>query len=645
MKMQKAHCAVLRIKDCLSYRLGQALIDYDKNGGGLCLLIKKLYHIKKTHQRTQRLYKDFISLYPHLKYPALEQCSDYEEALKCKYHLSYLLGQALIKAHKSWYKGGYLKLYTSIKDARKIYKEFKQFIQDHQGFKLNSSSLILIFENKEFINDEEYKNYLTFLLQHLNPKQKQEFIKLLFSLPNSHSLLKEFKELFEEFKDYEALLVVLKHNISFHLQSINNNLTLIKEWLHSKEFKEKYLDTKHPYPSLLNPLKLDYESVDAALAWDMNVPLPERYAFLVFALHTSGEEAFRTFLTECKLSICSVFGQAHNRYITCYKWLLHKDEMVKIIIMLDSSCPEFEKLMFLMREKPCVILSRDPIDRLKSFINIRHLNDGWHNKIFHIDFNQRNFDELNNRIVYVHSEGYFRPQLKLKEPEIDNNIKALSNMNHSMLDYILKLSPVTECFEDSKINYIDMNEIIGDKIYLTLQKLEKIGNFTIDNAQISGKQLYSNVTILLPVCIHINEMEFYISNYHSTKILPSQKDTIDFTSEFDLAKDKVFDSNLCIFIKKQDFAKFKNNENYYEIKNYISNFLQSLKNRILKENEQMCNTEQVLRVFKNNKETRLKFKQILDKELAHIKTHRPDIVASWSYYNEFEKMCEELDKH
>lgn len=34
MKMQKAHCAVLRIKDCLSYRLGQALIDYDKNGGG-----------------------------------------------------------------------------------------------------------------------------------------------------------------------------------------------------------------------------------------------------------------------------------------------------------------------------------------------------------------------------------------------------------------------------------------------------------------------------------------------------------------------------------------------------------------------------------------------------------------------------------
>ncbi|EAJ9918362.1 DUF2972 domain-containing protein, partial [Campylobacter jejuni] len=26
-----------------------------------------------------------------------------------------------------------------------------------------------------------------------------------------------------------------------------------------------------------------------------------------------------------------------------------------------------------------------------------------------------------------------------------------------------------------------------------------------------------------------------------------------------------------------------------------------------------------------------------------IKQHRPDIVASWKYYQEFEKMCQELD--
>ncbi|EHL8026628.1 DUF2972 domain-containing protein [Campylobacter jejuni] len=26
-----------------------------------------------------------------------------------------------------------------------------------------------------------------------------------------------------------------------------------------------------------------------------------------------------------------------------------------------------------------------------------------------------------------------------------------------------------------------------------------------------------------------------------------------------------------------------------------------------------------------------------------MKQHRPDIVASWKYYQEFEKMCQELD--
>ncbi|HEA7310394.1 TPA: DUF2972 domain-containing protein, partial [Campylobacter jejuni] len=46
---------------------------------------------------------------------------------------------------------------------------------------------------------------------------------------------------------------------------------------------------------------------------------------------------------------------------------------------------------------------------------------------------------------------------------------------------------------------------------------------------------------------------------------------------------------------------------------------------------------------KNNANFRYKVKKIFNKELAYIKQHRPDIVASWKYYQEFEKMCKELD--
>ncbi|EAH9712673.1 DUF2972 domain-containing protein, partial [Campylobacter jejuni] len=34
---------------------------------------------------------------------------------------------------------------------------------------------------------------------------------------------------------------------------------------------------------------------------------------------------------------------------------------------------------------------------------------------------------------------------------------------------------------------------------------------------------------------------------------------------------------------------------------------------------------------------------MLHKELKFIKQYRPDIVASWKYYQEFEQMCKELD--
>ncbi|ELW3279790.1 DUF2972 domain-containing protein, partial [Campylobacter jejuni] len=53
--------------------------------------------------------------------------------------------------------------------------------------------------------------------------------------------------------------------------------------------------------------------------------------------------------------------------------------------------------------------------------------------------------------------------------------------------------------------------------------------------------------------------------------------------------------------------------------------------------------EDILEYFKKNKDLAFKLKNILDEDYDHIKQYRPDIVASWKYYQEFEKMCQELD--
>ncbi len=55
---------------------------------------------------------------------------DYQKALKTKNHLSYKLGEALIRANKNWYKGGYIKF---IFEVIKIKKEHKTNINNIQG--------------------------------------------------------------------------------------------------------------------------------------------------------------------------------------------------------------------------------------------------------------------------------------------------------------------------------------------------------------------------------------------------------------------------------------------------------------------------------------------------------------------------------
>ncbi|EAI7225294.1 galactosyltransferase, partial [Campylobacter coli] len=58
----------------------------------------------------QKIYQEKIKKDPSLKLPPLESYPDYKEALKEKECFTYQLGEALIKANKTWYKGGYISL-------------------------------------------------------------------------------------------------------------------------------------------------------------------------------------------------------------------------------------------------------------------------------------------------------------------------------------------------------------------------------------------------------------------------------------------------------------------------------------------------------------------------------------------------------
>ncbi|EAL1720097.1 hypothetical protein CK600_05530 [Campylobacter coli] len=120
--LKENESAKLRVREHLAYKLGQAMIINSKSLLGYIKMPFVFHYIKVKHKQEQMIYKQKILENPALANRPLEDYPDYSEALKEKECLTYKLGEALIKADKTWYKGGYVRL---IFEIRKIKLEFK----------------------------------------------------------------------------------------------------------------------------------------------------------------------------------------------------------------------------------------------------------------------------------------------------------------------------------------------------------------------------------------------------------------------------------------------------------------------------------------------------------------------------------------
>ncbi|EFS3143535.1 alpha-2,3-sialyltransferase [Campylobacter coli] len=110
--------AKARIQNQLSYKLGQVLIINSKSILGFLSLPFIILSIVISHKQDQKAYKIKIKKNPNLALLPLEAYPDYQEALKEKECLTYKLGQEFIKASKTWYRGGYVKMWFKFKIKR-----------------------------------------------------------------------------------------------------------------------------------------------------------------------------------------------------------------------------------------------------------------------------------------------------------------------------------------------------------------------------------------------------------------------------------------------------------------------------------------------------------------------------------------------
>ncbi|EAH7824340.1 DUF2972 domain-containing protein, partial [Campylobacter jejuni] len=602
----KPNSAIERIKNHLAYKLGKVMIDFShqrnnyKYGGGYIALFKKLYKIKKQHKKEQKIYQQTIQVFPQLKYPNLETCSDYEQALKYKFHLSYMLGEVLIQTFQNLHKGSMFKLAKNIKKANKEFKIFKEIFNN---FAKLSPNIIKIIS-----------------------KNKQAFLK---ELPRIQNILKIHQ-------DYQPILDNIFHNFNYFIQKFN----LIEEWLLSNDFNEKYKKENHPYPSLLDPKKLNdekekinYKNIPAELAWEINLPLPDNYEFVFLSAGVSGHAAMVKFLEDCNCRLFSKYSHRGNNIFGAYcdQYAFLNKKGFNILTFFEYGIVDYKlksKFIGLFNSKKRVLfLVRDPIERLKSRIN--HIAP---NKFAIYDFNlNSNVKEIVNVKKYYSKNGIN------DFPDI-NILENLLTFNF----FCYKL--LIDFFRKSHIFYIDMEEIKPAKAFDTMCVLADKFGFKRPVDKINFSHIVFDDTIgYFPMRLHVEDMIIIITTLLRAKQMRQSKEYINFTKEF-FDKPLKYE-NLGIFLKPQEFGRLKQDSKLFDVtKRYLNNFIEALEERIDLEKAKLFKEKDVLNYLKENKELRVKLKNILDKELVHIKQHRPDIVASWKYYQEFEKMCKELDQ-
>ncbi|EOJ0577552.1 DUF2972 domain-containing protein, partial [Campylobacter jejuni] len=570
-------------------------------GGGYIALFKKLYKIKKQHKKEQKIYQQTIQVFPQLKYPNLETCSDYEQALKYKFHLSYMLGEVLIQTFQNLHKGSMFKLAKNIKKANKEFKIFKEIFNN---FAKLSPNIIKIIS-----------------------KNKQAFLK---ELPRIQNILKIHQ-------DYQPILDNIFHNFNYFIQNFN----LIEEWLLSNDFNEKYKKENHPYPSLFDPKKLNdenekinYKNIPAELAWEMNLPLPDNYEFVFLSGGLSGHAAMMSFFNVCGIGyLYHHMDLMKNRYIDYYHFS-RIENLYSIITYgqysLTQGMNNIGKYLTLINKIPILFLVRDPISRLKTGVNHPILNP---KSMKEICLNNDYSDVFKNK-MYVGDIGknfYYseKPSMKYLPRWINED-----TMYQTSLCLL---------FSNRDITYIDMEEIKPAKAFDTMCDLaNKFGFKKPTDKKFFEGVMNGDFLGILPftLYIHSKDIDNVYSLMKSYENLSSLKDNdgihlqitstnliefykqskeyINFTKEF-FDKPLKYE-NLGIFLKPQEFERLKQDSKLFDVaKRYLNNFIEALEERIDLEKAKLFKEKDVLNYLKENKELRVKLKNILDKELVHIK--------------------------
>lgn len=152
----------------------------------------------------------------------------------------------------------------------------------------------------------------------------------------------------------------------------------ILQWTQHKDFA-KFANSH--FPPLLNPKCVDYHKIPCEIAWELNLPLPQRFQFVYWGSHGAGNTGLGVFLAKygghCFYVTNSQCSKAN--YCTLYNQILHsklpKGQFGYLALRNFIDDKDSAKFHFLIYAKAAINLTRDPISMLRHYIKMRRYND------------------------------------------------------------------------------------------------------------------------------------------------------------------------------------------------------------------------------------------------------------------------------
>ena len=461
-----------------------------------------------------------------------------------------------------------------------------------------------------------------------------------------YKMYKIFKpKLVDKVIKYQKRCDEISKNIAILKKSLNFILFQMKQqnkiWLNSKEFKEKYLDTNHPYPPLLNPSNIDYEFIPADLAWELNLPLPPKYNLIIISGSNMGHNALLDFFEKCGAKR----GQDHlpkdlkSIYTSFYDFLNNSANADDFKILpfvqydyLDYTLDEFKRYCeFFAHKVPILVQVRDP------FIKLLLVNN------FNFKPNKPRSFTLNDNLPEILDRFEYMYDLDLQ-----------TALTYLITPHNFRQSTAINGLQKSKIDFVDTdNELMPNNAYETMKNIAKKYKLKLpqDRAFFEGI-MEQDIFGLVPLTLNLSRNKAYeylgaefgyrerdksinilITIYQLMPIM----DYIDISNEIWGSNWLYKGSDIRLCIKKDEYEFFDEIMKEAAIK-YFEYFKIEFMKRVELEIQKRFTSTDILNYLKKDKTLAQKLKNILDKELKCVKQMRLDIVDSWEYYKKFESM-------